>query len=120
MIETRSKQRRQKVKKINKLNRQGDVMLEFIGEGEIPMDATPMETEPHRVVLAYGEVTGHAHALPTTHASMYAWKGDRLVVVKEDTMLVHEEHYHHPIPKGNYIAVEQVAYTPAEIRNVAD
>lgn len=108
------------MKKINKLNRQGDVMLEFIGEGEIPDEATPMETEPNRVVLAYGEVTGHAHALPATHASMYAWKGDRLVVVKEDTELKHEEHTWHQIPKGNYIAIQQVAYTPAEIRNVAD
>ncbi len=40
--------------------RQGDVLLAKIEK--LPKDAIEIKTEESRVVLAYGEVTGHAHA----------------------------------------------------------
>jgi hypothetical protein len=41
--------------------RQGDVAL--IPVTAIPAGATEIKTESKRIVLAYGEVTGHAHAI---------------------------------------------------------
>ena len=41
--------------------RQGDVLA--LGVEAIPEDAKPVTRDRGRVILAYGEVTGHAHAI---------------------------------------------------------
>ena len=46
---------------MKKVIRQGDVSL--IQVSAIPSNAVEIKTEQNRVVLAYGEVTGHAHAI---------------------------------------------------------
>lgn len=97
--------------------RQGDVLLVKIQE-IIPDEAERFIWED-RVVLAYGEVTGHTHSLPNT-ISMYSWKGDRLIEVKETTPLTHEEHSTILIEPGIYKVVQQREYHPAEYRQVRD
>jgi hypothetical protein len=98
--------------------RQGDVLLQRINR--LPENALPVEWQD-RVVLAYGEVTGHAHAISTKHATMYMSKGERLLEIKPGAALVHEEHATINLPEGFYKVVQQREYVPeAPPRDVAD
>lgn len=103
--------------KTGKHARQGDIML--IKLAELPEQAKPQDNKD-RVVLAWGEATGHAHAIPTTHAAAYEWQGDTLVKVKPGAQLVHEEHTAIPLTRGVYQLRRQVEYTPERLRQVAD
>ena len=104
-------------KKVN-VYRQGDVLIQRIEK--LPENAVPVEWED-RVVLAYGEVTGHAHAISTNHASMYSWQGERLLLIKAGAQLVHEEHATIPLPEGVYKVVQQREYVPQSApRDVVD
>ena len=100
--------------------RQGDVLL--VRCGALPFEAVPeidpVETE--RIVLAYGEVTGHAHALSTQYAAAYTHEQDRYIVAKEGATLVHEEHSEIVLEPGCYRVVRQREYSPREVRLVAD
>lgn len=98
--------------------RQGDVLL--VKVGELPGEAVPEELIEDRIVLAYGEVTGHAHALSTSFAVAYAHDADRYVVAKEGATLVHEEHNPIVLEPGVYRVVRQREYSPREVRLVAD
>lgn len=100
-----------------KMYRQGDVLL--IQVTTLPSSAVPEAPEP-RVVLAYGEVTGHAHALEPALATLYAVNDDRYLVTKPGATLRHEEHAEIPLEPGVYKVVRQVEYTPQEIRRVSD
>jgi hypothetical protein len=98
--------------------RQGDVLL--LKVNELPTDATPDQSEGHRIVLAYGEVTGHAHALSTAHAALYKIGDERYVVAQDGATLVHEEHSAITLEPGVYRVVRQREYAPREVRLVAD
>jgi hypothetical protein len=102
---------------MNEHYRQGDVLLVRIES--LPREATKEQHE-ESVVLAYGEVTGHAHRLSASTVSMYAWKGDKLIEVTKPTALTHEEHSPLEIEPGFYKVVRQREYTPERIRNVCD
>jgi hypothetical protein len=101
-----------------KMIRQGDVLLVPIEA--IPSGAVPVGPDGERVVLAYGEVTGHAHALPAVTVSMWSAGEQRYVRVAQTSTLVHEEHAHHDVAVGDYAVIQQREYTPEAIRNVAD
>lgn len=114
--------------------RQGDVCL--VPVPSIPAGCTEVPNDKGRIVLAYGEVTGHAHAIadhrPELRASeiaeaaiararlLVAPNGERFLEVREAVTLCHEEHTAHTIPAGFYRLPQQVEYTPAELRRVAD
>jgi hypothetical protein len=105
--------------------RQGDVFIRRIGDSaKIPKDFEPVKQDKGRVVLAYGEVTGHAHALKGTDAKLWRKAGDVtkafLEVTKKETVLKHEEHAPITLEEGFYEVVRQREYTPEEIRMVAD
>ena len=102
-----------------KCYRQGDVM---IVEASIPAGVTELPRDNGRVVLAYGEVTGHAHAIHTPNAVRFrdAEGGTYLSVKDAPAPLTHEEHTRVDIAVGNYLVVIQSEYTPAAMRNVAD
>lgn len=72
--------------------RQGDVIL--IKVKDLPKEAELVENkEKHRVALAYGEVTGHAHALyDVTAANQYKTLEKEFLEVVKNTELRHEEH----------------------------
>ena len=101
--------------------RQGDV---FIRSAKIPATAIKRDNkETGRLVLAYGEVTGHAHAISTLDFEVEAYEvagKTYLRVQGEPATLKHEEHAHLQIPVGDYEVVIQREYTPEAIRNVAD
>lgn len=93
-------------------------------------------------MLAYGEVTGHAHAI-YDHISItdestseiadaaiarekakarlvVAPDGNRYLEVMETVNLKHEEHTAHEIKPGFYHLPTQMEYEPSELRRVAD
>ena len=101
------------------LMRQGDVGLQRVssmpdGMKEIPLDKG-------RVILAYGEVTGHAHAIADTpKAKLWDAGAERFLQVLEHTSLRHEEHAPIDLEPGIYQVIQQREYSPEEIRRVAD
>lgn len=103
--------------------RQGDVMIRRVKS--IPAAAADV-TPNDRIVLAHGEVTGHAHAITdrTTRELSFADVEQQvrrfLKVVGDGATVRHEEHAPIALPPGFYEIVQQREYTPEAIRNVAD
>jgi hypothetical protein len=107
--------------------RQGDVFIEKIDR--IPDSAKKAKPEDGRIILAHGEVTGHAHAYDKRHVAMYRddGAGSAFVTVNADPAtghggadLTHEEHSAIKTPTGDYEVIRQREYSPEMIRNVAD
>lgn len=107
------------MKKSKGLFRQGDVLLRRVMA--VPTDAVLAKQE-NRIVLAYGEVTGHAHAIHDLEAVEVFVRpdGTMYLSVKACAELKHEEHGTITLPPGNYERVLQREYSPEEIRNVRD
>lgn len=101
--------------------RQGDVFVEKCAQPSVDV-LKAIEPDKGRVVLAYGEVTGHSHALSSQDAKLYEVKGwvDRLLVVAKATALMHEEHGPIELAPGAYKVRIQREYHPDAIRQVAD
>lgn len=100
--------------------RQGDV---YVRRGRIPAGAAPVPLDPIKgVVLAYGEVTGHAHVVQgDVELLSVADQADRFLRVRSRTaMLVHDEHGPITIERGTYRIRIQREYSPEAIRNVVD
>ena len=120
-----------------KIYRQGDVLIMAVGAQEvgeqIARDMSCKE-DGGRVVLAYGEVTGHAHAIQSSAATLWEKKvaeqvaeattralvADRILRLTAEVVLRHEEHDPIVLPAGDYIVRQQREYAPQELRNVAD
>lgn len=125
--------------------RQGDVLI--VRVDSLPTNAKERERDNGRVILAYGEVTGHCHQIdtpdtamlfdvdlrgtPWADASRAAYAGitepadssaDLLTFLTVDKLsqLVHDEHAAITLEPGTYQVIRQVEYTPEAIRNVAD
>lgn len=119
--------------------RQGDVLLNPVKK--LPAGCVELPLDKGRIVLAYGEVTGHAHAIadhgvrqigPEAAAEIAeaaiararlwcAPNGERFLEVREPVNLTHEEHIAHTIPPGVYQVPRQVEYVAPELtRQVAD
>lgn len=114
--------------------RQGDIIIERVSE--LPKDLKPRELENGRLILAHGEVTGHAHEvtpvkLVSQHDINEALRllgdGDgaevmtqAALIVKKGVAVIHDEHARIELPPGKYIVRRQREYTPEAIRNVAD
>jgi hypothetical protein len=96
--------------------RQGDVIL-------IPGVPTSLEASQklEHLVLAEGEVTGHAHRISAGEAELYEKEGTLYLRVLSDTALItHEEHQPISLPKGEWTVRIQREYEPAGWRYVAD
>jgi hypothetical protein len=102
--------------------RQGDVLI--VPVKTIPKSVEPINREGGRVVLAHGEVTGHAHAIKDRSAALF--RDPKLAAifmrVSGDTpvALEHDEHNTIEVPPGDYQIIRQREYSPEAIRNVAD
>jgi hypothetical protein len=102
--------------------RQGDVLI--VPVTDIPEQLEPIEREAGRVILAHGEVTGHAHAIKAEGAALF--RDPKLMAVfmtvtaDGPVALDHDEHSTIMIPPGNYRVIRQREYSPEAIRNVAD
>ena len=102
--------------------RQGDVLIERIAL--LPANLKSLPRERGRVILAHGEVTGHAHALEAPHCELFvseAEAGVTFLEVREAVAaLKHDEHATINLAPGAYRVTRQREYSPEAIRNVAD
>lgn len=101
--------------------RQGDIFIIEVTE-EVPQDAKIEERNQGRIVLAYGEVTGHAHAIHSKAATLFAVNENlRLLKTEEEVELVHEEHSTINLPaKKTFQIIRQREYRPERNITVAD
>ena len=114
---------------MKKIYRQGDVMVMEVGE--IPSKAKK-EKNKKMIVLAYGEITGHMHALCDEKVELYKDQETEYLKIMEDAWLRHgtkeqiknkqngDDHSAINIPAGNYIVIHQREYTPERIKRVVD
>ncbi|RSS60864.1 hypothetical protein [Streptomyces sp. WAC06614] len=106
--------------------RQGDVLIVPIDASAVPAHVAEAPQEPRdgrgRLVLALGEVTGHAHAVvgPGRLVREPGPFGPLLLHLPDGGRVVHEEHAAIPLRKGWYRVVRQREYVPGSVRLVAD
>jgi hypothetical protein len=107
--------------------RQGDVLL-------VPVEAIPEGTQPiarvdGRLILAWGEESGHAHAILAPDADLYELVSahdvyemrSRFLEVEAEVALVHDEHAPLALPPGLYEVRRQREYfAPRVSRPVVD
>jgi hypothetical protein len=101
--------------------RQGDVLLCAVDS--IPPRAKRVPRKGDRVVVAEGELTGHAHAFASKGVRLFREKqGQRtfLAVAEDGAQLRHEEHAPILVPQGCYELRRQREYAPAAPRRVRD
>jgi hypothetical protein len=102
--------------------RQGDVSI--VAVTSAPAERVDVARENGRVILADGEVTGHAHVIKATSAALF--RDPKLTAVfmtvsgDVPVALEHEEHETIMIPPGDHQIIRRREYSPQEIRNVAD
>lgn len=89
----------------------------------MPLGLKKIERENGKIVLAHGEVTGHAHAIDCESADHYGEAGADVTYLEIKEALAalrHEEHSTINLPAGHYRIVRQREYSPEAIRRVAD
>lgn len=96
--------------------RHGDVIIQQIER--LPENLEPL---PH-LILAHGELTGHAHRVtPAVGARLLRSPDSLFLEISADgKQAVHEEHASIPLPQGFYRVWRQREYSPEEIRIVRD
>jgi hypothetical protein len=101
--------------------RQGDVLLIAVDDID---DSAPQKRDPKgRIVLAYGEMTGHAHAICNKAATLYGTDLENRfleVLAQGGATLSHEEHAPIHLPHGAYRVVRQREWTTEGTRWLAD
>lgn len=101
--------------------RQGDVLIVDVAYRGDNFSRGELVKSVERVVLAYGEVTGHAHAIPeTTKARLLDFQGERYLHVLAETTIRHEEHGPIILREGRFQQAFQVEEQGDEVRAVAD
>ena len=87
--------------------RHGDLLIESVKE--IPASAKIRKNN----VAAYGEVTGHSHAV--LDGVLYEdAQGTVYIRASAGTVITHEEHGQIALPEGDYIVTHQREYDPWE------
>lgn len=108
---------------------QGDVTLKECGN--IPKGAKEIPLTEGFHVLAYGEISGHAHLLEKEGVDYFEHEGIQYLKIQDNAILKHQKldgsaavHAHKPItlPKGNYQIgiVKEFDYFTGQSRMVAD
>lgn len=99
--------------------RQGDVALVLVKA--LPAGLEDVTPKSGRVVLQFGESTGHAHAFYDGGVKVFAPKGSPrgsrptyLQVVRKTALLKHEEHSPASIPPGIYRMPTQVEHSDSD------
>ena len=95
--------------------RHGDVVI-------IKADGIPKKSKKlNHLVLAEGEVTGHAHRVRGSEVELLEFEGNIFLSVKsDDAKVTHEEHKEIDLPVGDYEIRIQREYEPEGWRNVQD
>ena len=118
--------------KIGEVVFQGDVGLRRIA-GKVAADFKPVSRDEHdRVVLAYGEVSGHAHVFRAPGVCMLRREGtgDRVITLDLDAELQHDmggatvsltgEHAPIDVPAGTYEVLSQWEFVGQGVQRAID
>jgi len=117
-----------KAPKYEVVARQGDVLISRV----VSVDGSPVKRTAsgrgNRIILAEGEVTGHAHAIYQEGAVCHktaVGTADEQIFVKvtapgKGVAVEHEEHGTVWLQEGDYRIDHQREYTPEAIRRVLD
>jgi len=102
--------------------RQGDVFL--IPVIKIPKLTTEVPRDRGKLVLAYGEVTGHSHVIDAPPASatlLTSAENERFLRLLTEAPIVHEEHGTIQVAPGDYRVVIGREFTDdMAVRQVVD
>ena len=101
---------------MNRHVRQGDVLLVWIGIQK----PTGKPKASRRIVLAEGEVTGHAHVIDGPAPEFVSTDGDRLLWVEAPAQIEHEEHAMVTLEPGLWRLGIQMEQTAEDLRRVMD
>lgn len=94
--------------------RHGDVLI-------IPTAEKIQGKEEKDLILARGEVSGHAHRITKGDAHLFKFdEKTYLRVTSKFALLTHEEHKALQIPQGDYEIKIQTDYTPEGWKRVED
>ena len=101
--------------------RQGDVLIERVRT--MPAYLIKEASIGSRIILAYGEATGHHHSIDADAADL--WKtaddgGEQFVTLHTASEVVHQEHAPIALAPGKYRVRRQREYSAEAIRKVAD
>lgn len=111
--------------------RQGDVLITPLDKAPSLKNFRKAKRDPRRrIVLAEGEVTGHAHAIRSRNATLFVadslapaneFNPDQAFLeVEKPAQVEHEEHDTINLKPGWYEVRRQREYSPEAIRQVAD
>jgi len=103
------------------LYQQGDVLIESVDS--IPEEAITEATSERGFILAAGEVTGHAHTVSPSSATLMGMGEKKFLNVYANSATIkHEEHGHITVPKGKYKIriVKEYDHFAEEARSVKD
>ena len=95
--------------------RQGDVLIIAVAADRIPAQSTYVPRDAGRIVLAYGEVTGHSHAIVDSAGAVLLATPDTedrflRIMSSSGVELRHEEHDTVVLPTGDYLIRIQREY----------
>lgn len=91
--------------------RQGDVLIRSVER--IPSEAQAVARDAqNRLVVARGEVSGHAHAILDEDVTQYTIGAMQWIVADAPFALQHEEHAPLTLPAGQYEVVIQRQFIP--------
>jgi len=107
----------------------GDIIVKEIKK--IPEGAIKKQLTKGYNVLAYGEITGHAHCLTGTKTELLEYEGIKYLRCLDEVDLKHQKldgtqakdaHSTIVLPKGDYqiCTIKEFCYFTGEARNVAD
>lgn len=101
---------------MNTMFRQGDVLIRQIENPNPKAIGKPVERDNGRIVLAYGEFTGHAHAISNKGVEAFLFGQNMLLRATNPVVVRHEEHDPIVLEAGDYEVIRQREYTePTEL-----
>lgn len=104
------------------LFRQGDILLRQVStdpQDEQYADMLVKERDNGRCIVAYGEVTGHAHEVDSETAEILRTTEEteqEFLRIMETAGLVHDEHETLSLPQGIFAIVRQREHDPGPFR----
>lgn len=101
------------------MQRQGDILI--IRIDELPEEFEEKARIDGQIILAYGEVTGHKHAVKDIEVKWFGdIRGEQVLQAEQPFTLVHEEHAPLTFAPGLYRVIRQYEATADDLRQVLD
>lgn len=101
---------------------QGDVLMKRIDK--VPDGERTHDKQTRSKILAYGEVTGHCHAIDdeADAAQVFRVNTELFMIIAKAVSLKHEEHNRITVPPGTYKIdiVREADHLSGVVRRVAD